>query len=180
MLSLILSPTVSGRSIDCEIVSTVCWHVGKVRNSRKRTACLSLSESFSAISLFAFEPVYFQTIPQMQPGTVKHDPKVVYFDAQNLANFFAFKTLHLAQCESTDRTLRQWRKTVVKNLPEIAPFHQLSRSCMPIVWRIIVVPVPLPLIRPLKKLPVLWPFVRFLSDWSLTTDAPKVIDDLVF
>src|SRR5688572_22113270 len=51
---------------------------------------------------------------------------------------------------------------------------------MPIVWRIVVVPVPLPLIRPLEKLPVLWSIVRLISDLRLTTDAAKVVDDLVF
>ena len=65
------------------------------------------------------EPVYLQAIAQVQPRAMEHDPEVVHFNAQNLANFFTFKTLNFAQSESADSALRQWRETVVENFPEI-------------------------------------------------------------
>ena len=126
------------------------------------------------------EPVYFQTIAQVQSSAVKHDPEIIYFNAQNVADFFAFKTFHLAQRESADRPLRQWRETVVKNLPKITPLHQFRGRRMPIVWRPIVVPMTLPRLGSLEKLSMLWSFVKFFADWRLTTDATKVINDLVF
>src|SRR5690242_19799802 len=111
---------------------------------------------------------------------MQHNPKVVHFNAQNLADFFTLKTVNLAQRESTSGTLRQRREAVVIYFPEIVALDQLCRRCMPFVWRIVVIPMTLPRLGPFKKLAVLGTFIRFFTEWGLTRRAPKVIDDLVF
>jgi hypothetical protein len=129
---------------------------------------------------FGFEPVQFKTIAQMQTGAVKHDPKVVCFDTQNLADFFGSKTVHLAQSESTRRPLRQGREAIAKNFPEITALQQLRRRRMPLIGRAICVPMTLPSVRSFKKLAVFRTFVTFLADRSLTPKASKMIYDLMF
>src|SRR5215813_1164780 len=116
----------------------------------------------------------------MQPSAVQHNPEVVHFNAQNLADLFAFKTVNLAQRESTGSSLRQGREAVVIYFPEIVALDQLCRRCMPFIWRVIVIPMTLPRLGPFKRLAVLGTFIRFFTEWSLTHRAPKMIDDLVF
>src|ERR1041385_5218688 len=115
----------------------------------------------------------------MQSSAVQHDPKVVHFNAQNLADFFTLKTVNLAQRESTSGTLRQRREAIVIYFPEVVSFNQLCRRCMPFIWGVIIIPMTLPRLGPFKKLAVLGTFIRFLTEWSLTRRAPKMIDDLV-
>ena len=50
----------------------------------------------------------------MQPGAVQHNPQVVHFDAEDLADLFALKTVDLSQRESTSGALWQRRETVVE------------------------------------------------------------------
>src|SRR4029079_4090254 len=116
----------------------------------------------------------------MQPSTVQHDPKVIHFNAQNLADLFAFETVHLAQSESTRGALRQRRETVVKHFPEVVALDQLRRRYMPFIWRVIVVPMTLPGPGFIKELAVLRAFVRFFAERSFPSGTPKVIDDLMF
>jgi len=62
---------------------------------------------------------------------MKHYPQIVYANAKNLANFFALQTVHFAQSKRARRALRQRRKTIAENLPEVAALNQLSRGSMP-------------------------------------------------
>jgi hypothetical protein len=41
----------------------------------------------------------------MQPRTMQHDPKIIHFNAQDLADLFTLKTVNLAQRESTGGAL---------------------------------------------------------------------------
>src|SRR5215813_11862001 len=116
----------------------------------------------------------------MQPSAVEHNPKIVHFNAQNLADLFAFQTIDFTQRESTGSSLRQGREAVVIYFPEIVALDQLCRRCMPFIWRVIVIPMTLPRLGPFKKLAVLGTFIRFFTEGSLTHYAPKMIDDLVF
>src|SRR5215213_3740641 len=116
----------------------------------------------------------------MQSSAVQHNPKVVHFNAQDLADFFTLKTVNLAQGESTSGTLRQRREAVIKYLPEVAALDQLRGRCVPFIWRVIIVPMTLPWIRSFKEFAVLGTFIRFFTEWGLTHRAPKMIDDLVF
>src|ERR1044072_3333443 len=115
----------------------------------------------------------------MQPSTVKNNPEVVHFNAQNLADLFALQTINLAQRESTRSALRQWRETVVIHFPEIAALDQFRRRCMPFIWRVILVPMTLPGFGAFKKLAVLRTFIRLFAERSLTRRAPEMIDDLM-
>src|ERR1041385_1887773 len=115
----------------------------------------------------------------MQSSAVQHHPKVVHFNAQNLADFFTLKTVNFAQCESAGGALRQGREAVVIYFPEVVAFNQLCRRCMPFVWRIVVIPMTLPRLGPFKKLAMLGTFIRFFTEWGLRRRAAKMIDDLV-
>lgn len=68
---------------------------------------------------------------------MKHNPEIVCFDAQNLADLFAFETVDFAQGESTSGALRQRRETVVEYFPEVVAFDQLRWRCMPLIRRVI-------------------------------------------
>src|SRR5262247_1041313 len=116
----------------------------------------------------------------MQSSAVQHNPKVVHFNTQNLADFFTLKTVNLAQRESTRSSLRQGREAVVIYFPEIVALDQFCRRCMPFVWGVIVIPMTLPRLGPFKKLAVLGTFIRLFTEGGLTPCAPKMIDDLVF
>src|ERR1051325_6538619 len=115
----------------------------------------------------------------MQSSAVQHNPKVVYFNTQNLADLFALQTIDFTQRESTSGALRQRRETVVKYFPEVAALDQLRWCCVPFIWRVIIVPMTLPWIRSFKEFAVLGTFVRLFAERSLTPGPPKVIDDLV-
>jgi hypothetical protein len=115
----------------------------------------------------------------MQSSAMKHDPQVVYFDAQDLADFFAFQSVHLTHGESADCALWQRREALVEDFPEITTLDQLGRRSMPIVWRAIGVPMALPGVRSIEKLSVLWSGVEVFADRGFTTGTSKVIDDLV-
>src|SRR6185369_17063936 len=119
------------------------------------------------------------TIAQMQSSTVEHDPEVVHFNAQDLADLFAFQTVNLAQSESAGDTLWQGRQTVVEYFPEVATLDQFRRRCMPFVRRVIGVPMTLPWSRALKELEMFRTFVRLFAERRLAHSATKMIDDLV-
>src|ERR1044072_2634335 len=115
----------------------------------------------------------------MQPSTVQHNPKVVYLNAQNLTDLFALKTVDLAQSEGAGSALRQRREAFVKYFPEVVALDQLRRRYLPFTGRVIFVPMTLPRLRSLKELAMLRPFFRFFAEWSFSTSATKVIDDLM-
>src|ERR1043166_2695590 len=116
----------------------------------------------------------------MESSAMKHDPKVVHFDAQNLADLLAFQTIDFTKRESTGGTVRQGREAVAVHFPEVAALDQFCRCCMPFIWRVVVVPMTLPRLGPFKKLAMLGTFIRFFTEGSLTRCAPKMIDDFVF
>src|ERR1051326_4260103 len=80
----------------------------------------------------------------MQPSAVQHNPEIVYFNAQDLADLFALQTVDFTQRKSTGNALRQGREAIVKYFPEVAALDQLRRCCVPFIWRVIVVPMTLP------------------------------------
>src|ERR1051325_6365666 len=100
----------------------------------------------------------------MQPSAMKHHPKVVHFNAQDLADLLTLKTVNLAQRESTSGTLRQGREAVVIYFPEVVALDQLCRRCMPFIWRVIVIPVTLPRLGPFEELAMLGTFIRFFTE----------------
>src|SRR5689334_5211751 len=132
------------------------------------------------MSLFRLEPVDFETVAQVQTCPMKHYPQIVYANAKNLANFFALQTIDLTQCKGARRALRQRRKTIAENLPEVAALNQLSRGSMPFARGAVGVPMPGPLVGPLKKLSVFGTFIESLADGSFALNLPKMIDDFVF
>src|SRR5690242_4942541 len=115
----------------------------------------------------------------MQPRAMQHHPEIIHLDAQELANLFTLETVDLAQRERARSALRQRRKTVAKNFPEVVALDQLSRRRMPIGGRIILIPVTVPWSGFVKEFTVIRTFVRLLTERSLTHGATKVIDDLV-
>src|SRR5215467_4757765 len=114
----------------------------------------------------------------MQSSAMKHNPKVVHFYAQNLADLFTLETVNLAQRESTGGALRQRRETLVEYFPEVVALDQFRRRCVPLIGRVIRIPVTLPRPRSFEELAVLGAFVRFFAERSLSDSAPKMIDDL--
>src|SRR6185369_11546690 len=115
----------------------------------------------------------------MQSSAMQHHPEIVHFNAQNLADLFAFQTVNFAQSECTGDALRQGRKTVVKYFPEVTAFNQLRRRCMPFIGRVVGVPMTLPWSRPVKELEMFRTFVRLFAQRRLAHCATKMIDDLM-
>src|SRR6185369_7251471 len=116
----------------------------------------------------------------MQSRAVQHDPKVVHFDAENLADLFALQTVNLSQSESTSSALRQRRETVVEYFPEVVTLDQLRWRCMPLIRRVISVPMALPWSGSFKELAMLRAFIRFFAEWGFAANAPEMIHDLMF
>src|SRR6185369_5253361 len=75
--------------------------------------------------------------------------------------------------------LRQRREAVAIYFPEVAALDQFCRCRMPIIGRVIGIPMTLPRPGPFKKLAMLGTFIRFFTDGGFTRCAPKMIDDLV-
>src|ERR1043165_4634788 len=115
----------------------------------------------------------------MQPGTVQHYPKVIYFNTQQLADLFTLETVNLAQGECAGGTLWQRRQAVVEYFPEVVPFDQLRRCYVPFTGSVTVVPMALPGFRSFEELTVLRPLVRFFAERGFPAGATKVIHDLV-
>src|SRR5437667_12603396 len=116
----------------------------------------------------------------MQARAMKHDPQIVYFNAQHFADFFTRKTVNFAQSKSACRPLGQRRKTIVKNSPKIAPLDQLGWRRVPVARCIIGIPVIRPFIRSGKELWMLGTLVFLLTKRSLSRKAPKMVGDFVF
>src|SRR5690242_11649459 len=112
----------------------------------------------------------------MQPRAMQHDPKIVYLDAQQLADLFALQTIYFAQRESTGGALRQRGKTFVENFPEVAALDQLGGRCVPFIRRIVVVPVTLPRLRTFEELAMVRAFFILFAERSFTHGAAKMID----
>ena len=115
----------------------------------------------------------------MEPSAVQHNPKIVYSNAQDIAYLLALQTVDFTQRKSAGGAFGQWREAVVKYFPEVVALDQLGWCCVPLSWRVIVIPMTLPWIRPFKELVVLRTFIRSFAEWSLPHSAPKMIDNLV-
>src|SRR5690348_7690112 len=116
----------------------------------------------------------------MQPRAVEHDPEVVYSNAQDLADLFTLESVHFAQGKSARSALRQRREAVVEYFPKVAALDQFRRRRVPLIGRIIVVPMALPRLWPFEELAVLGTFIRIFAERRLTHSAPKMIDYLMF
>jgi hypothetical protein len=115
----------------------------------------------------------------MEPSSVQHNPQIVYSNAQDIAYLLALQTVDFTQRKSAGGAFGQGREAVVKYFPEVVALGQLGWCCVPLIWRVIVIPMTLPGFGSLKEFAVLRTFVRLIAQWSLTNRAPKMIDNLV-
>lgn len=89
---MIRSRSVSRRSKDWEITSTVCLQGGSFLNNQNLIACFSFSYQPGFILVPAhvpLEPIQLKTVSQVESRAMQHYPKVIHRDAQTFTNFFA-------------------------------------------------------------------------------------------